>query len=167
MSEDKFEIERKFLIVYPDIEYLDANAVKTEIVQTYLESAKGTTARVRKRGLNGKFKYTHTVKQRISDMRRIEDEQEISPEQYEVLLKSADKSRNVIYKNRYCLNYKNQIFEIDVFPFWSDRAVMEIELTDESQHVDFPPMISIIREITLDRRYTNAAMAKTIPMDVL
>ena len=63
--------------------------------------------------------------------------------------------------------YKDQRFEIDLFPFWSDRAIMEIELEREDQAVDFPPEINIIREVTEDRRYTNSSLAREIPMETL
>ena len=61
--------------------------------------------------------------------------------------------------------YKGQCFEIDIYPFWKDRAVMEIELENENQAADFPPEIEIIKEVTEDRRYTNSSMALSIPFD--
>ena len=42
---------------------------------------------------------------------------------------------------------------------------MEIELADEAEAVALPPEIEIIKEVTRDRRYTNAALAKAIPAD--
>ena len=63
------------------------------------------------------------------------------------------------------LAYEGKEFEIDVCPFWQDRAVMEIELADEAETVALPPEIEIIKEVTWDRRYTNAALAKAIPAD--
>ena len=42
---------------------------------------------------------------------------------------------------------------------------MEIELENEEQKILFPPEIKIIREVTEDGRYTNKALAKTIPYD--
>ena len=166
MNGDNFEIERKFLIRYPDRGWLFARAEVTEITQTYLCSpAPGHTARVRKRGVDGHYVYTHTVKQRINDMRRIEIEREISEGEYEELLQQADPKRQVIHKHRCCLPYRDQLFEIDLFPFWEDRAIMEIELLDEAQAVDFPPEIEILREVTGDKRYTNASMAKEIPQE--
>ena len=57
------------------------------------------------------------------------------------------------------------MFEIDLFPFWEDRAILEIELQDEAQPVEFPPEIEILKEVTEDRRYTNSSMAKEIPQD--
>ena len=49
---EPFEIERKFLIEYPDIEALEKNpnCKKVEIIQTYLNSGNGDEIRVRQRG---------------------------------------------------------------------------------------------------------------------
>lgn len=165
MNDSIFEIERKYLIRYPDIEMLSSCARKTEITQTYLKSPDGCTARVRKRGLDGSYTYTHTRKTRVSDVKRIELEREISGEEYTLLLKDADLSRSVIHKVRYCLEYREQLFEIDVYPFWNDRAIMEIELSDEEQPIFFPPFIEIISEVTADKRYTNSSLAKHVPYD--
>ena len=57
------------------------------------------------------------------------------------------------------------MFEIDVYPFWNDRAIMEIELDDEGQEIIFPPEIQIIREVTSDKRYTNSSLARQVPYD--
>lgn len=160
-----FEIERRFLLRFPDMAYLKENADKTEIVQTYLISEKGETNRVRKRGKAGAFEYTHTIKRHVSSMRRIEEEHVISEAEYIALLKSADPKRRTIEKQRWCLDYEGQVFEIDIFPFWADRAIMELELGDEKQQIIFPPQLEIIKEVTDDGRYTNAALAKSIPYD--
>ena len=42
---------------------------------------------------------------------------------------------------------------------------MEIELSEETETVKLPPEIEIIRDVTADRRYTNAALAREIPVD--
>lgn len=165
MDDNKLEIERKFLIAYPSEELLHG-CESSEIVQTYLEAAeKGVSERVRKRGSAGSFTYTHTLKKHISDITRFEEEREISCEEYEKLLERADKTRRTIYKTRYILQFEGQSFEIDVFPFWSDRAFLELELENERQEIAFPDGIRIIRELTHDRRYTNASLARQIPQD--
>lgn len=164
MGKSEFEIERKFLIRMPDVGQLLELGERTEIVQTYLKTHEGS-ARVRKRGRDGKFVYTHTEKKRLSDMRRIEREREIDEAEYAVLLGFADPERNTIYKDRYCVEYMGQLLEIDIFPFYTDRAILEIELEDESQPIHIPPWLRLIREVTGDKRYTNAAMAKAVPMD--
>ena len=89
----------------------------------------------------------------------------VEPIDYTSFLKKADPRRNTIRKTRYCLPYEGQLFEIDVFPFWQDRAYLEIELKNEDQSICFPPEIELIREVTEDPRYTNAALSLQIPMD--
>lgn len=159
------EIERKFLIAYPDIKYLEANAGQSHIVQTYLDCENGTSSRVRKRSYPEKTVYTYTEKRHITAVRRMEYEREIDEAEYIELLKNADPSRNPIEKDRYCLDYEGQMFEIDVYPFFTDRAILELEIEDEAQEILFPPEIRIIREVTEDGRYTNASFARKIPYD--
>ena len=161
-----FEIERKYLISMPDPDFLRQNASPTEIVQTYLlPPAPHINARVRKRGREGAWVYTHTEKTRLSELRRIENERQISREEYETLLQSADPDRNVIRKTRWVLPWKGQNFEIDIFPFWTDRALMELELEDESQTIELPPQIRVLREVTADYRYLNSSLSITIPYE--
>lgn len=158
-----YEIERKFLIKYPEAQLLESIQDVSEITQTYLLSTgDGFSRRVRKRGREGEYVYYYTQKKHVNNIRRIELESVISEEEYLRLLASADPDRNVILKTRYCLNYKGQHFEIDVFPFWSDRAVIELELEDEGQEIFFPESIKIIKEVTDDKRYTNASLARSI-----
>ena len=167
MIEEKYEIERKFLIRYPNADFLSKAASKTDIVQTYLCSGiKGRSERVRKRGAEGQWCYTHTVKTRVNELRRIENEREISEEEYLKLLENADPKRNIIYKTRYCLDYGGLTYEIDIYPFWSDRAILEVELEDEEQKICLPPAFELIREVTHDKSYTNSALAKKIPGDL-
>ena len=164
MKENNLEIERKFLIRRPALASLDRIAERTEIEQTYLLASEvGVSERVRRRGLNGRFVFTHTEKKRLTDMTRVELEREISPEEYERFLLRADPERITIRKTRFCLPYEGQLFEIDLFPFWQNQAFMEIELEREEQDVVFPPWIEIVREITSDGRYTNSALAKHSP----
>ena len=165
MNEIHYEIERKYLIRMPDRAWLEREAEGTEIIQTYLLAAPGTTERVRKRGRDGFYVCTHTTKTKLSDLRRVEEEEEITEEEYARLLLRADPSRRVIRKTRWCFRYEGQVFELDVFPFWDDRAYLEIELRDESQEVSLPPSLTIIREVTADPRYTNAALSVEIPYD--
>ncbi len=65
-----------------------------------------------------------------------------------------------IRKTRYCLTYGTQYFEIDVYPFWKDQAIAEIELTDENEPICFPEQIKVIREVTDDEAYKNASLAR-------
>lgn len=159
---EHLEIERKFLIGMPAQERLSALPF-SEIEQVYLLTADKKRERLRRREYQDRCAYTHTAKERISDVTRIEREREITQEEYQALLRFADPDRRVLHKRRYLYEYRAQCFEIDVFPFWEDRALMELELESEDQPIFFPPDIAFLREVTADKRYTNAAIAREIP----
>ena len=163
---EPYEIERKFLIEYPDIACLESNpkCKKVEIIQTYLTpEQEGDELRIRQRGENGNYIYFKTLKRKVSGAKRVEIEHRLSKEEYLALLMRADTGCKKKHKNRYCLTYNNQYFEIDVYPFWSDKAICEIELKSENERIDFPPMLHIIKEVTDDEAYKNASLAKGIP----
>ena len=90
-------------------------------------------------------------------------ERELTEEEYERRLASRDPRRRTIRKTRYCLPYNGHIFEIDIYPFWTKQAVMEIELKSESEAFDLPPQIHILREVTEDLSYSNHSLAREIP----
>ena len=89
------EIERRYLIRRPDEAVLAARpgCAYTDISQTYLRAAEGTTERVRRRGQDGQWRYSHTIKRRVSLMSHIEDECEISPDEYARLLRRSGATR--------------------------------------------------------------------------
>ena len=159
---EPLEIERKYLIEYPDLAYLEGlpNCRRVDIVQTYLQSAPNVTARVRRRGRDGAYLYYHTIKQRITDVRRVEIERRIDEEEYARLLLEADPARHPIRKSRYCLMDRGQYFELDVFPFWKDQAVLEIELNDEHTPVVFPDCLKVIREVTGEPEFSTSNLAR-------
>lgn len=159
---EPMEIERKYLIEYPDIAWLESipNCRRIEIIQTYLRSQDGEEVRVRQRGMDGSYVYYKTVKRSISGLKRVEIERRLSKEEYLTLLMDADTSRRQIRKTRYCLTYDNQYFEIDIYPFWQDRAIVEIELSDENAEIRFPKQLKIKAEVTDDETYKNASLAQ-------
>ena len=160
---EPLEIERKFLIEYPDIRWLESipNCQRIEIIQTYLKSDNDDEVRVRQRGIDGHYVYFQTTKRKVSDVKRVEIEHRLSESEYVRLLMNSDTARRQIRKDRYCLTYENQYFEIDVYPFWNDKAIVEIELSDENAEIKFPKQIKVIKEVTDDESYKNASLAQT------
>ena len=158
---EPFEIERKFLIQYPDLNWLEniPNCQRIEIIQTYLISKEGEEVRVRQRGMNGNYIYFQKLKKAVSGLKRVEIERRLSKDEYLTLLMDADPTKRQIRKTRYCLTFENQYFEIDVYPFWTDKAIIEIELSDENAEIVFPEQIKVIKEVTEDDAYKNASLA--------
>lgn len=157
------ETERKYLIEMPDTEKLRESgaAVYSNISQTYL-SCEGNDERVRKREYPDHTVYTHTRKSPLSGISRIEEENEISRDEYERLLQRADPAMATVDKTRYEIRHAGKCFEIDVYPFEVKTAVMEIELSSEDEEFEFPPFINVIREVTSDKRFSNKALAQKL-----
>ena len=162
---EPLEIERKYLICYPDLKELESNpsCTKVDITQTYLTSENGVERRIRARGIDGNYVYYLTEKREITGLKRIETERRLTQDEYLELLMQADNKLHTIHKTRYCLSDHNQYFEIDIYPEWDKQAIMEIELRDEDQEVQLPDFIKVIKEVTDDKAYKNYQMAKEMP----
>ncbi len=161
------ETERKFIIRIPktsDMRGCEKYSCSA-IEQIYLPSSAGITHRIRHRLTAGKSVYTETVKTRISAMSCIEEEKEIAREEYSRLKGERDKNRRIVKKNRHTFLFGGQLFEIDIYPFRKNSCVMETELKNESDRPALPPFVRVIKEVTGDHRYSNAALASRIPDD--
>ena len=163
------EIERKYVIKMPDVDTLAGqdNYTVSEIEQTYLESEPHVTHRVRKRVYDGKIVYTETKKVRIDEVSSFEDERRIDEREYTELLKSIKQDTRTLTKTRHTFTFSGQIFEVDIYPEWTKSCVMETELETRDTSVDMPPFISIVKEVTGDKKYSNAAMSHEFPKELV
>lgn len=166
---EPYEIERKFLIYYPNIKELEnmPNCTKVDIIQTYLKSDTDTERRIRARGVDGDYVYYLTEKRKISDLKRVEVERKLTQDEYLALLMEADNKLHTIHKTRYCLSENNQYFEIDIYPEWDSQAIMEIELSSEEETIKMPEFIKVVKEVTDDDIYKNYQMAKEMPRQLV
>lgn len=154
-----YEIERKFLVEFPDVSELDVKN-KFEILQTYLKNDENETQRrVRKIVSGDSTVYTYTEKLFLTPVTRQEMEYDIDESEYCRLVMQARDDCAPIEKVRYCFDYRDQLFELDTYPFSDDLAILEIELSEPQQHIEFPDNIRIIKEVTGDNSYANAAIA--------
>ena len=162
------EIEKKYIIKMPSVDDMRSCAGFTEsqIVQTYLESHEGETRRIRARATGGVTHYTETRKIRIDRMSSTEIERDITKEEYDSLLPMIKSGTRPILKVRYTFVYLGQLFEVDVYPEWKRSAVMETELERRDASVEMPHFIDIIRDVTGERAYSNAAMASCFPSEI-
>ncbi len=160
------EVERKYLIRRPDTDALlrKSNCEMVDIVQTYLKTEDPREEkRVRQRGRDGHYIYFMTRKIPVSDIRRVEIEQRLSQDEYLSALVEADPAYRPIHKQRYLLSENGLYYEIDIYPEWKDKAIMEIELHSEDQKVIMPEGIRVIREVTGNTEYSNHSLAKIKP----
>ena len=155
------EVERRYLIEYPDTGWLKAqpHCEAVDILQAYLRLDPEEETRLRRRGADGNYIFFETVKRDLSSTQRLETERRLSKEEFEALLQAADHPL-MLEKTRYCFMYENQYLEIDVYPFWDDKAIVEVEFCRELRDVKLPPELKVIREITEDPAYRNSALAR-------
>ncbi|MBQ8960851.1 MAG: hypothetical protein IJ071_06495 [Ruminococcus sp.] len=155
----ELEIERKFLVEMPDLALLDVRR-SAHIRQTYLENGDGgSQRRVRMVTENGTVRYIYTEKVFYTAVTRKETEFDIGREEYERLLERPREGGVPIEKDRICFFYKEQLFELDAYPFSEDLAILELELSRPDQEIVFPPEIKVLREVTGMEEYSNAALA--------
>jgi len=160
-----FEGIRKFLVDYPDLNYLESlpNCVRVEIIQTYLKSPNGKEFRIRQRGKDGHYIYFQKKERILEDGRSVSIERRLSPSEYLKLLMEADTSMKQIRKTRYCLTYGNTYFELDVFPFWKDKAMLKCPVReDNGEPLLFPSFLHVQEEVTDNDDYKNATLAARI-----
>ena len=154
---EHLEIERKFLVEYPDTNILDIRC-SVSILQTYLSDGKDDSQRrVRQITENGCIRYKYTEKHFRSASVREENERDITADEYAELLKQ---SKGVpVDKKRYAFDYMGQMFELDCYSFSDRFAILELELRSEEQRILFPDNINVLREVTSDHSYSNASLA--------
>ena len=161
---DSFEIERKFLIKRPSTGEINSLAFvsKADIVQTYLvREDPNVERRVRQRGtIEDGYTFFYTEKEKKGHAMRVERERKINREEYITLLSQADTNLHQIRKTRYCFVHNNQYFEMDIYPFSEEYAILEIELNSVDSKVDLPD-VEIIKEVTDDDNFSNASLAKS------
>lgn len=166
-TSQKYEIEHKYLIAMPERALLDAflSCRKLSITQTYLIAAAGETHRVRRVCENGSVSFYETRKRRVTALRAVEQERTLTEQEYNELLTLQDSTRTPIEKLRYRVPHGEHTVEIDVYPFWQDRAIAEVEVESEEERVALPPFIKVLLEVTDDKRYKNVNLAKSVPND--
>lgn len=157
-----FEKERRFLIKMPSPEFRGSVPAtgRIEIVQTYLAVNNNVSeVRLRDRDVAGAHFYYQTMKRKSESGQIVEIEKRLSKEEYLELLWEEDPSKDRIRKKRYCIEYEGCYYEIDAYPFWEDKAILIVALGPSDGKIPLPPEIEVIKEITDDPEWDNAAIA--------
>lgn len=152
--------KRKYLISMPDMENLAKRyaAVPIDMVQTYLCMTNPCIERrVRRQKHGGEYMYFYTEKHIRPDGTKWDTEKPITEKDYNRYLLEADPELQSVDKTKYRFVYDSCRFEIDVYPFSADKAVMF--RYSENDEAAIPPEIRVIREVTGDPDYKNKQLA--------
>lgn len=152
--------KRKYLISMPDMETLAERyaVVPIDMVQTYLCMTNPCIERrVRRQKHGGEYMYFYTEKHIRPDGTKWDTEKPITEKDYNRYLLEADPELQSVDKTKYRFVYDSCRFEIDVYPFSADKAVMF--RYSENDEAAIPPEIRVIREVTGDPDYKNKQLA--------
>lgn len=161
------EIERRWLLEGLPME-LSALPAK-RIVQVYTKIEDEETIRYRKTTDGDRVSYTRTAKIPIAYGECEEDETTCSADDFSTALVSGGP---YIIKDRYLYPWGGYVFEIDVYEIPIDHArkighghdtlvIMEVELPSIDTPIQLPRLSVGPVEITGDKKYSNAGLAKT------
>lgn len=169
MDKKPLEIEYKFLIEKPDLRVLEAQPQFKEkkLCQMYLELPEssqefGKRCRIRKIEEQGNLRYIKTFKKDFKGITRIEVEEEISKDEFEHLSQFIRNGFAPVEKTRYTFFYEGFTCEVDVFPFWDNKAFLEIEVESEAVLPPIPDFIKVIRDVSTDKMYRNSVLSQLI-----
>lgn len=165
------EIERKFLIDVTQVK--DLLKKPSALTQAYITLSEFEEKRVRMimDSDSNSPRYVKTIKRTIgtSGLVREELEDDIEKLEYDNLFAQRDPSMKVINKLRYELKIENYRLEIDIYLTDLKGLVTgEIEFPsgEEAKAFDYKKYKFMLKDITTDKRYKNAQMAKNgIPVD--
>ena len=152
--------KRKYLIAMPDMKTLAERyaAVPADMVQTYLCMTNPCIERrVRRQKHGGEYMYFYTEKHIRPDGTKWDTEKPITEKDYNRYLLESDPELQSVDKTKYRFVYDSCRFEIDVYPFSADKAVMF--RYSENDEAAIPPEIRVIREVTGDPDYKNKQLA--------
>lgn len=154
------ENERRFLIKrIPGVADWPVKFTVSRIKQVYLENP-DKVERVRQQTWrDGDRMLTHNTKVPLGPGSNQETEESITENAFRTLLQRADPERDPILKARMVFMYGDRIWELDEV-FTRHLNILEIELDDLNEDLEFPPWLEITREITGEDEFSNFAMSR-------
>ena len=159
------EIERKFLLKgIPDKK---ANEI-IKISQWYLKNEDGIWERARSwtSNINGK-KWIHTIKTRVSEMSNMEEEKEITENEFNLFRRRCHSKKNqgrAINKERRIYVDGDLKWEVDIFKSGCQLVIAEIEIPTEDFEIILPDFIDKknLMEVTGLKQFSNRSLANKV-----
>lgn len=151
------QIQRKYLVEEIDLSKIEEiKLVKLSIEQYMIES--GNIEYIyRKTGKEDEKKYTLITKiDTAINNERITTRRLISEEEYYGNLSEE----TPVQKTRYCFEYKNQYFRLDIFKH--GLQILEIEPSSNKGEITLPDFIKVEKEVTDDKKYRNSSIYKAL-----
>lgn len=159
---EPMEKKHKYLIKMPDLNQLVIHyrAVPIDMMQTYLVTANPSYERRIRQQKNGSdYLYFYNEKHTMPDNTKWETEKPIPQKEYIQYLMEGDPALRSVHKTKYRFVYRDQRFEIDVYPFSKDKAIMFRYAGNDNTQL--PPEIEVLKDVTGMPEYKNKQLATT------
>lgn len=156
-EDERFYIEKKYLIHIPDISYLDklGGCSKVKMTLTYLNgSSEQCDIKLLLRDEDGKKFY-----QKIIKGNNQKSTISLSADKYIDELDNKMLDRNPIVKYRYSFIYHSVYYKIDIFED-KDFSILEIDLLSNHETIHFPSFIEVLKDVSADPNYKNYNLSK-------
>ncbi len=154
---------RRYLIEMPDAAMLTErfDAAAFDMMQTYLvQTQPNVVRRIRQQRDGEGYLYFYTEK-RYAGSETWETEKPITGKEYVQYLMEADTALHAVHKTKYRFTRGGSRFEIDIYPFSAERAIMRAAPGGQDAQVQLPPEIHVLREVTGEAAYKNRQLART------
>lgn len=155
-----YPIQRQYKYLVNNINSLMLSSISyvKQDIEQYVISYEGKEVILRKTVKDGEISYTAVTKIDTNiNNERITTRKNITDKEYEMLLPLNSKP---IKKERYCFEYKNQYFRLDIFD--NGMTVLEIEETNKTKKINIPSFINIGENITDNKEYRNSSIYRKI-----
>lgn len=162
------EIESKFLLTEFRLEMLPEGTQSYHIVQTYLDrqDRPGIECRVRKKTTHGTstYYYTEKIDEGIVGQRPETPDEQLTEQEYLSLInRFGRKDWNTIEKTRHKIPHGELTIELDVFEGdlkGHHTAEVEFSSVEEQSTFVFPYTFGQYEDVTPNKAYSNASLAK-------
>jgi CYTH domain-containing protein len=114
-----------------------------------------------------KFFYTEKHPLSQDGLVREENEVSITYREYLKLMQEADSTLHKINKTRYTFYIDEQAYELDIYDFDTNYAILEIEMPTENTPYKWPDSLVLVKDVTSDKRFKNRSISETLQFPVI
>ncbi|KAL8615265.1 hypothetical protein ACOMHN_051757 [Nucella lapillus] len=153
-------IKRKFLVTHiPELAAFPHCQEFTVIHDYLVTPSRKMQARLRKRGQEGNWTFTHTIRRPEINEESVELRMPVTEKDYEILLAQRDDKHHKVFKVRRCFLWQNQYFQLDIYqapcPDKCQGLMLLETFTAKDRHsVRLPGFITVEREVTGEASYS-------------
>lgn len=146
--------QNKYLISDIDNDFLEKNARRINITQTYLNKY-DKDVMVRKIDYGDSESYYVSIKTPKKNGENIVTERVITEKDY---LDLTSEKSDFLTKERYCFEIDGTIYKLDIFP--NNLMILETEGFKDIKSI--PSIVKVEKDVTLDKNYRNKNIAQNI-----